>query len=1372
MLRAMLSSFCGLAARLIRSNTAPRVALALVACVLSANAMAVPFVWNGSTGDNLWSTPANWTPNGIPGAGDDVTIGAGASGVNISSANVTVATLDLQRPLVLANGRTLTVTTATLSASASISLQSGSALSGGTYTISVGGNISFPTLCSFARLVNVTINGDLPAFSGGMRWNNVTLNGTITAVGSATSEIVFEGTQTITGTITGATSSVLRLGSNANGTLTIASGAKVQGGNIDFFRSSPCLGGGATYNVVNNGTIDANLAGRTIDFNTSSPVALTNNGTVSVNGGTLALYSYSGAGGTLNLNSGTLNTFSTNPINLGTFVRNGGSASINGTCDLGGGTWTPAGAWAVTAASTLQNGTVNLSGGASFTFPALCNFARLVNLTINGDLPAFSGGVRWNNVTLNGTLTTTGSGTSEIVFEGTQTLTGTIAASTSGSLRLCSNANGTLTIASGAKIQGGNIDFYRSSPCVGGGGTYNVVNNGTIDANVSGRSIDFNTSSAVALTNNGTVNINGGTLSLAGYTSSTGTLNLNSGTFNFSGSLNALGTFTRAGGTGGTANLIGTSDLNSGSWTPIGAWNVSTGATVQNGTINLSGASNLTFPARCAYGRLSNVTVNGDITGFTGGMRWNNVTLNGSIVASGTSSPEIIFEGTQTLTGTISASTSGTMILSSNANGTLTIASGAKIQGGNIDFYRASPCVGGGTTYNVVNNGTIDANIAGRTIDFNTSSPVALTNNGTVNINGGTLSFAGFNSSTGTLNLNSGTFNFAGSLNALGTFNRAGGTAGTANLIGTSDLNNGSWTPTGTWNVTSGATIQNGTINLSSGNLTFPARCAFGRLSNIVLNGNLSNLSGGVRWNNVTLNGTLSTSATSTVEIALEGSQTLTGTFSASTSGTLIFSSTANGTLTIASGAKIQGGDIEFYRTSPCLGGGGTYSVVNNGLIDANIAGRAINFNTSSAVALTNNGTVNINGGTLTTNGFTNPLGTLNLNSGTLNFTGSPQSLGTFTRTGGTGGTANLLGTSDLGGGSWTPLGTWNVANGATLQNGTVTLSTGTLTFPARCAFGRLSNIALNGNLPAFTGGMRWNNVTLNGTITATGDAEIAFEGSQTITGTIASSTSASLGLSGAANGTLTIASGAKLQGGNIDFYRSSPCLGGGAAYNVVNNGTIDANIAGRSINFATGSPVSLTNNGTVSAGPGTVALAGGSNAGAFLARAGGTFSLGNFAHTFGPTSVLDVELKGPPPTAANFGRVTLANNAASTLALGGTLRVRNVAAYTPTCGLEWEFIKSSLAAAGTPITGTFSTFDFPFAGDGNLLRVTYEPKVVSYFIATQADFNQDGFITFEDFDAFVAAFEAGDAQSDFNLDGFLTFEDFDAFVAKFEGGC
>lgn len=51
-------------------------------------------------------------------------------------------------------------------------------------------------------------------------------------------------------------------------------------------------------------------------------------------------------------------------------------------------------------------------------------------------------------------------------------------------------------------------------------------------------------------------------------------------------------------------------------------------------------------------------------------------------------------------------------------------------------------------------------------------------------------------------------------------------------------------------------------------------------------------------------------------------------------------------------------------------------------------------------------------------------------------------------------------------------------------------------------------------------------------------------------------------------------------------------------------------------------------------------------------------------------------------------------------------------------------------------------------------------------------DFNNDGFIDFTDFDAFVIQFELGNSIADFDGDGFLDFNDFDLFVAAFEFGC
>ncbi len=52
------------------------------------------------------------------------------------------------------------------------------------------------------------------------------------------------------------------------------------------------------------------------------------------------------------------------------------------------------------------------------------------------------------------------------------------------------------------------------------------------------------------------------------------------------------------------------------------------------------------------------------------------------------------------------------------------------------------------------------------------------------------------------------------------------------------------------------------------------------------------------------------------------------------------------------------------------------------------------------------------------------------------------------------------------------------------------------------------------------------------------------------------------------------------------------------------------------------------------------------------------------------------------------------------------------------------------------------------------------------------ADFDADGFITGDDFDGYVTAFELGEPVSDFDGDGFVTGDDFDAFLLQFQAGC
>ncbi|MDX2118511.1 MAG: M1 family aminopeptidase [Planctomycetota bacterium] len=73
----------------------------------------------------------------------------------------------------------------------------------------------------------------------------------------------------------------------------------------------------------------------------------------------------------------------------------------------------------------------------------------------------------------------------------------------------------------------------------------------------------------------------------------------------------------------------------------------------------------------------------------------------------------------------------------------------------------------------------------------------------------------------------------------------------------------------------------------------------------------------------------------------------------------------------------------------------------------------------------------------------------------------------------------------------------------------------------------------------------------------------------------------------------------------------------------------------------------------------------------------------------------------------------------------------------------------------GETVNGTLPSGDGVAGGD----------YVLTFTVENPADFNRDGFVTFEDADAFVNAFESGEPGADLDADGMLTFEDFDTFT-------
>ena len=67
---------------------------------------------------------------------------------------------------------------------------------------------------------------------------------------------------------------------------------------------------------------------------------------------------------------------------------------------------------------------------------------------------------------------------------------------------------------------------------------------------------------------------------------------------------------------------------------------------------------------------------------------------------------------------------------------------------------------------------------------------------------------------------------------------------------------------------------------------------------------------------------------------------------------------------------------------------------------------------------------------------------------------------------------------------------------------------------------------------------------------------------------------------------------------------------------------------------------------------------------------------------------------------------------------------------------------------------------------------VASENATVSVASGCPADFNHDGFVNGDDYDAFAEPFEAGDMGADINHDGFVNGDDYDLFAEHFDAGC
>ncbi len=779
--------------------------------------------------------------------------------------------------------------------------------------------------------------------------------------------------------------------------------------------------------IANNGTIQVNSSNNSTDLVMNGNVALNGTGKVTMsNNGNNFIYGVAGtdvltvASTQTIQGSGNVGDNQMTLVNNGTIDGNqpttlyvqasGGTtntgtleATAGGSLSLYGNTVTNTGAGKVVAASgstVYLQGNVNVVGGSltgtgTYVENGQGGYATLTGLT-NASTIQISNDTELN---LAGTIVNNGSiqvnssnNNTDLIIQGNVALNGT------GNVTLSNNGNnevygaaGTdiLTVASTQTIQGaGNI----------GSNQMTLVNNGTIDGNVSnaliiqasGNTTNTNTLEATA----------GGTLTLYGDTVT------NTG----AGKIIA--------GSGSTVNLEANVTVAGGSLT-------GTGTFVENGVGGYATLSGLT--------NASTVQVN------------NNTLLNlvGTIVNNGQIQENSINNNTDIIlsTGNVTLSGSGALVMSNNGNNFIYGASGSYV------LTNASTIEGSGNIgdnqMTLVNSGTIDATNSGNQLIIQTSG--TLTNTGTIEATGGNLTvetstanFTNYNSTTTTLTGGNYVANggnlflpLASGSNGITTLAASATEEGGGQIFNSNDSNANalsnltSITSTGALTIGGVAFTDAGSFS-NAGSLTILSGETFkvGSLAQIsgttltagtyVLDANL-NLTGATQ--NITTNAATVTLAGGTIENANS-----TSAFKnlATNSGKLTL---ANGTAFTTVGPFSNTGTLVINTgSSMTLGGAGTLAQISGSTITGGTFVLDGNLNINSGVNITTNAsTITLGGGNLES-GSANALANLASNTKSLtlannvNFTtvGSFTSFGALTVNAGSTFAVNTAGTDTL----------------------------------------------------------------------------------------------------------------------------------------------------------------------------------------------------------------------------------------------------------------------------------------------------------------------------------------------------------------------
>ena len=550
------------------------------------------FTWsNGNGGD--WSGVGNWSPDGVPGAGDVALIDlAGQYAISLDVPEIGSLTLN-------ATGVTLTPS-GTLKLDGSLDVKAGTltvshTIQGGTL-VADGGTIAY----AGGTLDGVTLSGPLDLSAANA---SLTIADGINFTGStpglildtgAGSSLSFSETQTL--------DNVAIIAGNSTGTASLKAGELI----LDANSSLTVIRPDNTFSFAgldNRGTVSI------IDSSTFQLTNVTNTGTVNIEGsnlferglanaGTLALADgtslYASVVGAFS-NTGTITVDSTSTLHiendltlaqLGTIDNNGGTVLISGELDLTGDTLD------ITAGSPFNSGFRFVSGTVQGG-----------TIKTDGSGVHYSGFTALSGVTIDGTLNVNGGANTELIIENASSFAGSapakIVETTAGSF---------LNFSSSRTLDDVGITLGNSSIDVAGTLTLGPASTLTLTANGT-----FGTPTGQDYTNNildnkGTIIAAAGGLYTSGTDFGSGNIVQNDGLFAASGgtasnlySVTNTGTFGISGAASVTVQILnntGNVDISNGSsltvMTQVGD-HLTLGRFDSSGTVEISNHSTLTL---------------------------------------------------------------------------------------------------------------------------------------------------------------------------------------------------------------------------------------------------------------------------------------------------------------------------------------------------------------------------------------------------------------------------------------------------------------------------------------------------------------------------------------------------------------------------------------------------------------------------------------------------------------------------------------------------------------------------------------------------------------------------------------------------------